>query len=138
MSFMLPMTREQALAFWRKVAESTTRRERLLLVAEEDGRLLGTVQVVVDMPENQPHRGDVSKMLVSRAARRRGIGEALMRAAETAAKEQGKTLLVLDTASPDAERLYERCGWHRVGTVPGYALLPDGRFCDTVYFYKRL
>lgn len=137
-SFMLPMTREQALAFWRKVAESATRRERLLLVAEEDGRLLGTVQVVVDMPENQPHRGDVSKMLVSRAARRRGIGEALMRAAETAAKEQGKTLLVLDTASPDAERLYERCGWHRVGTVPGYALLPDGRFCDTVYFYKRL
>lgn len=137
-SFMQPMTREKALAFWRGVTESAARGERVLLVAEEGGRIAGTVQVVFDMPENQPHRGDVSKMLVHRAMRRRGIGELLMRAAEESAMEQRKTLLVLDTASAEAERLYERCGWKRVGTIPSYALLPQGGYCDTVYFYKSL
>jgi len=137
-SFMLPMTKKKAIAFWRKVVESAAREERVLLVAEEGGRMLGTVQVVLDMPENQPHRGDVSKMLVVRSARKKGIGEALMRAAESAALAERKTLLVLDTASAEAERLYARCGWQRVGTVPDYALLPDGRSCDTVYFYKKM
>jgi ribosomal protein S18 acetylase RimI-like enzyme len=137
-SFMQPMTREKALGFWRGVAQSAARGERVLLVAEEEGQVLGTVQVVLDQPENQPHRGDVSKMLVRQAARKRGLGEALMRAAEAAAVESGKTLLVLDTASDAAMRLYERCGWQRVGTIPDYALLPQGGFCDTVYYYKRL
>lgn len=137
-SFMLPMTRAKALGFWRKVADSAAREERVLLVAEDGGRLVGTVQVIFDLPENQPHRGDVAKMLVLRSQRRKGIGEALMRAAERAAAERRKSLLVLDTASADAERLYERCGWQRVGTIPNYALLPDGRLCDTVYFYKAL
>ncbi|MEJ6022892.1 GNAT family N-acetyltransferase [Ramlibacter sp. PS4R-6] len=137
-SFMEPMTREKALGFWRKVAQSAARGERVLLAAEEGGRIVGTVQVVFDMPENQPHRGDVSKMLVHRSMRKRGIGELLMRAAEQAAAEHRKTLLVLDTASADAERLYERCGWQRVGVIPGYALLPQGGYCDTVYFYKTL
>jgi ribosomal protein S18 acetylase RimI-like enzyme len=137
-SFMQPMTREKALRFWRGVAESATRGERVLLAAMEEGRVLGTVQVILDQPENQPHRGDVAKMLVLRAARKRGLGEALMRAAEAAAVESGKTLLVLDTASDDAKRLYERCGWQRVGAIPDYALLPQGGFCDTVYYYKRV
>jgi ribosomal protein S18 acetylase RimI-like enzyme len=137
-SFMQPMTREKALGFWRDVARSAGRGERVLLVAEEEGRVLGTVQVVLQQAENQPHRGDVSKMLVHGAARKRGLGEALMRAAEAAAVECGKTLLVLDTASDAAMRLYERCGWQRVGTIPDYALLPQGGFCDTVYYYKRL
>jgi ribosomal protein S18 acetylase RimI-like enzyme len=137
-SFMQPMTRDKALRFWRGVAQSASREERVLLVAEEDGRVLGTVQVVLDQPENQPHRGDVSKMLVLRSQRKRGLGEALMRAAEAAAVECGKTLLVLDTASDAAMRLYERCGWQRVGTIPDYALLPQGGYCDTVYYYKRL
>jgi ribosomal protein S18 acetylase RimI-like enzyme len=110
----------------------------VLLVAEQEGRVLGTVQVVLEQPENQPHRGDVSKMLVLRSQRKRGLGEALMRAAEAAARECGKTLLVLDTASDSAMRLYERCGWERVGTIPDYALLPQGGYCDTVYYYKRL
>ena len=107
-------------------------------MAEDGDGILGTVQLVTAQPENQPHRADVSKMLVHRRARRRGVGEALMRAVEDAAIRAGKTLLVLDTASDAAERLYERCGWIRVGTIPGYALLPDGQPCDTVYFYKRL
>jgi GNAT superfamily N-acetyltransferase len=137
-SFMQPMTREKALRFWRGVAQSAARGERVLLVAQEGVRILGTVQVVLDQPENQPHRADISKMLVHRAARRGGLGEALMRAAEAAARERGKSLLVLDTASADAERLYERCGWKRVGVIPKYALLPQGGYCDTVYFYKDL
>ena len=96
------------------------------------------VQVVFDLPENQPHRADVAKMQVHRSQRKKGIGEALMRAAEDAARQAGRTLLVLDTASADAERLYERCGFQRVGTIPTYALLPQGGYCDTVYFYKAL
>lgn len=137
-SFMQPMTREKARGFWREVAESAARGERVLFVAEEGGRLVGTVQVIFDMPENQPHRGDVAKMLVHRSMRKRGIGRQLMDAAERAAVQHGKTLLVLDTASADAERLYERCGWQRVGTIPGYALLPQGGYCNTAYFYKAL
>ncbi|HTH78137.1 MAG TPA: GNAT family N-acetyltransferase [Ramlibacter sp.] len=137
-SFMQPMTRDKALRFWRGVAQSASREERVLLVAEEKGRVLGTVQVVLEQPENQPHRGDVSKMLVLSSQRKRGLGEALMRAAEAAAVECGKTLLVLDTANDAAMRLYERCGWQRVGTIPDYALLPQGGYCDTVYYYKRL
>jgi ribosomal protein S18 acetylase RimI-like enzyme len=137
-SFMQPMTRGKAMKFWRDVAASAQRGERALFVAEEGGRIAGTVQVVFDMPENQPHRGDVCKMLVHGSMRKRGIGEALMRAAEEASRNAGKSLLVLDTASADAERLYERCGFRRVGTIPKYALLPQGGYCDTVYFYKEL
>jgi ribosomal protein S18 acetylase RimI-like enzyme len=135
---MLPMTRDKAMRFWHGVAESAARGERVLLVAEEGGRIAGTVQVVLAQPENQPHRADVSKMLVHRAARCRGLGEALMGAAEAAARECGKTVLVLDTASADAERLYGRCGWQRVGIIPNYALLPQGGYCATVYYYKEL
>lgn len=138
-SFMAPLARADADRFWAEVAAGAGRGERVLIVAEDEGgRIAGTVQVVLAQPPNQPHRGDVSKMLVHRRARRRGVGEALMQAAEDAAKAAGKTLLVLDTASPEAERLYERAGWVRVGVIPGYALLPDGAPCDTTYFYRQL
>ena len=110
------------------------------MLAEEagSGAIIGTVQVIVSAPENQPHRGEISKMLVHRQARRRGVGEALMRAAEAAARDAGKSLLVLDTASDSAERLYDRLGWHRVGMIPGYALWPDGGLVDTIVFYKEV
>jgi ribosomal protein S18 acetylase RimI-like enzyme len=137
-SFMQPLTRERALAFWRRVGESAARGERVLLVAEDASGVVGTVQVILDQPENQPHRADVAKMLVHRCARRRGWGEKLMRAAEREAQAAGKTLLVLDTASADAERLYARLGWRRCGVIPGYALLPQGGLCDTTYFYRQL
>ncbi len=139
--FLAPLSRERAAAFWRRVAEGVARGARLLLVAEDaaQGFLLGTVQLVIEQPENQPHRADHAKMLVRRGARRRGIGARLMGAAEAAAREAGKTLLVLDTVTgSDAERLYRRLGWVRVGEIPGYALWPDGRPCPTTYYYKRL
>ncbi|MBW8779679.1 MAG: GNAT family N-acetyltransferase [Burkholderiales bacterium] len=137
-SFMLPMTRAKALAFWRRVADGVARGERVLLVAEDADGIVGTVQVILDLPENQPHRADVAKMLVHRRARRRGLGEALMRAAEREAAREGKTLLVLDTADDTAARLYARVGWQRVGTIPRYALLPGGGECATTYFYRAL
>lgn len=138
-SFMWPMTREKADRYWRSVAESLARGERALVVAEDDrGEILGAAQAVWAAPENQPHRADISKMLVRRNARRHGVGALVLAAAERAAFDAGRTLLVLDTASAEAERLYERGGWQRVGTVPKYALMPDGPFCSTVFFFKDL
>lgn len=137
-SFMSPLDRATAEDFWRQVAAGVEQGERILLVAEDGQGVLGTVQLIVAQPPNQPHRADLSKMLVHRRARRRGVGAALMQAAEDAARAAGKTLLVLDTASPDAERLYARAGWVKVGVIPNYALWPEGGFCDTTYFYKTL
>jgi GNAT superfamily N-acetyltransferase len=139
-SFMWPLQRERALAFWRSVIDGVGRGERILLVAEDGvGLVHGTVQVVLALPDNQPHRGDLCKMLVHRRARCLGLGAALLRAAEDAARAAGRTLLVLDAVTGgDAERLYARSGWQRVGVIPGYALFPNGGFCDTTYFYKAL
>ena len=137
-SFMLPMTRAKAETFWRNAAAGVARGERVVLSAEDETGIVGTVQIILAQPENQPHRGDLAKMLVHRRARRRGIGEALLVAAERSALDAGKTLLVLDTASDDAERLYTRQGWQRCGIIPNYALFPDGRPCATTYFFKSL
>ena len=137
-SFMHPFTRDKAIAFWRGIAKGVAAGERAIVIAEDEHGVCGTAQLILALPENQPHRADLAKMLVHRRARRRGIGEAVLRAAEDVARELGKSLLVLDTASADAERLYERGGWIKVGVIPDYALLPDGAFCDTIVFYRRL
>ncbi|KQP45648.1 acetyltransferase [Pseudorhodoferax sp. Leaf274] len=138
-SFMHPLAPERAHAFWRSVAEGVARGERALLVAEDAQGIAGTVQLVLAQPENQPHRADLAKMLVHRRARRLGMGEALMRAAEAVALDCGKTLLVLDTVDgSDAERLYRRLGWQSCGVIPGYALWPQGGLCATHYFYRTL
>jgi GNAT superfamily N-acetyltransferase len=138
-SFMWPMTREKAEHYWRSAGESLERGERVVVIAEDDrGEIMGTVQAVWAEPENQPHRADISKMLVRRNARRHGVGALVLAEVERAAREAGRTLLVLDTASPEAERLYQRGGWQRVGAVPKFALMPDGPLCATVFFYKDL
>ncbi len=137
-SFMQPMTSERAAAFWRGLREDVASRARILLVAEDGDGILGTVQLVLAQPENQPHRADISKMLVHRRGRHRGVGSALMREAESSARQHGRTLLVLDTASPEAERIYQRLGWIKAGTVPDYALLPQGGLCDTHFYFRRL
>jgi len=139
-SSMLPVGRDKATAFWRHVAADVAQGGRILLVAEDEaGQIAGTVQVVTAQPENQPHRADIAKMLVHRRARRKGVARQLMIAAEAAAREAGKTVLVLDTVTGgDAERLYRDVGWQRVGDVPNYALMPTGEFCGTTFYCKQI
>lgn len=139
-SFMAPLPPDKALGFWRGVADGVARGERaLLLAADAGGQVLGTVQLVLAQPDNQPHRADVAKMLVHRRARRQGVAAQLMLAVEELARAEGKTVLVLDTVTGgDAERLYARAGWQRVGSVPDYALMPDGALCATTFFFKRV
>jgi GNAT superfamily N-acetyltransferase len=138
-SFMHPLTHDRAVAFWRRVGQSVAAGQRALLVAEDAQGLCGTVQLLLEQPENQPHRADLAKMLVHRRARRQGLGAALLRAAENVARECSKMLLVLDAVTGgEAARLYERLGWVRVGDIPGYALMPRGGLCSTTYYYRDL
>jgi GNAT superfamily N-acetyltransferase len=137
--FMHPLTPERALAFWRNVAPAVASGERALFAVEDAHGLCGTVQLVLAQPENQPHRADVTKMLVHRRERRRGVGAALLRAAEADARACGKALLVLDTVTASAgARLYERLGWQRVGEIPGYALMPRGGLVGTTVYFREL
>jgi GNAT superfamily N-acetyltransferase len=138
-SFMSPFSHDQALAFFRKVADSVAAGDTILLAARLDGKIVGTVQLGLDTPPNQPHRGDIKKMLVHRAARGHGIGAALMAEVEEEARRRGRWLLVLDTVPlENGHRLYLRAGWTQTGLVPDYALFPDGRLCDTAIMWKRL
>jgi len=137
-SFMQPLSMERAIAFWRGVADGVAKGERALLVAEDDSAIAGTVQLVLAQAENQPHRADIVKLLVHRRARRQGLAAKLMQAAEPVAAECGKSLLVLDTASDEAERVYRKLGWQVCGVIPDYALLPQGGLCATTYMYRAL
>jgi GNAT superfamily N-acetyltransferase len=138
-SYLAPFSHEQARAAFAAFAAEVEQGRRLLLAAFADGRLVGTVQVILALPPNQPHRAEIAKLLVHRSARKRGIAQLLMEHAEAEARAEGKTLLVLDTVTgDDAERLYARLGWTRVGVIPGYALYPDGRPCATTFFWKAL
>ncbi|ANN76265.1 GNAT family N-acetyltransferase [Bordetella flabilis] len=138
-SFTAPLEMPQALRFWMNVADGVRQGERILLVAESRARIMGTVQIVIGQPQNQPHRADVSKLLVHRDFRRQGIGNQLMAQVDIVAAGAGRTLLVLDTETDsDAERLYQRLGWTRAGVIPDYALKPYGGLAATTYFYKRL
>lgn len=138
-SFMQPLERAAAVAFWSSVGSAVVRGERALLVAEDALGICGTAQLILALPQNQPHRADLAKVLVHRRARHQGLGSALVRAAEETARDCGRDLLVLDTVTgSDAQRLYERLGWIRVGDVPRFALLPTGEFCSTTYYYRDL
>jgi GNAT superfamily N-acetyltransferase len=138
-SYMAPFSRDDARAAFEGFAADAEQGGRLILAAFVDGDLVGTVQLILALPPNQPHRGEIAKLLVHRSARKRGVAQLLMERAEAEARAEGKTLLVLDTVTGDnAERLYERLGWTRVGVIPGYALYPDGRPCDTTIFWKAL
>ncbi len=137
--FMQPYTREDAEPYWQAVAESVASGATLLFAAEIEGRVLGTVQIGAAQMPNQPHRADLKKLLVHRAARGKGLARLLMHAAEEEAARRGKTILVLDTATDsDAEAIYPRLGWERVGVIPDYALWPEGGFCASTFFYKRI
>jgi GNAT superfamily N-acetyltransferase len=138
-SFMASFSRAEAVSFFEGVLGGVRRGERILLGAFLASNLVGTVQIVLATPPNQPHRADVAKLLVHRSARGRGIGGQLMKHVEESARLAGRTLLVLDTVTGDhAEGLYTHLGWIRVGVIPKYALYPDGRWCDTTIFFKQL
>ncbi|MGP3591964.1 GNAT family N-acetyltransferase [Vagococcus sp. WN89Y] len=139
-SFMHPLARAKSLPFWSGVAASVARSERIVLVAEdESGTIVGSVQLVLEQAENQKHRADVSKLLVHEKVRRQGLASRLMAALESEARVQGKSVLVLDTATGSgAESFYLRGGWQRVGEIPCYALMPDGTVTATTFFYKLL
>jgi GNAT superfamily N-acetyltransferase len=138
-NFMAPFSHHDGLRFFHKVAASVDAGDTVLLAAKLDGRIVGTVQLGLDTPPNQTHRADVKKMLVHRSARRSGVGAALMAAVEDAARRRGRWLLVLDTVpGENGYRLYKRAGWTESGIIPDYAMFPDGRLCDSAFFWKRL
>ncbi len=139
--FMSPFSEDQARDFWTGIADQLAQGGRLIWSARdgESGPLLGTVQLIVGLPDNQPHRGDVAKLMVSPDARRRGVADALMAALETHARAVGLRTLVLDTVTGSpASALYSKRDWVEVGPVPDYALFPDGTPCSTTFFYKSL
>ncbi len=138
-NFMAPFSHEQAREAFLTMAAEVDAGRRVLLAAFDGGRAVGTVQVILATPPNQPHRGEITKLLVHRSARRRGIAQLLMERAEAEARAAGKTLLILDTVTGgNAERLYDALGWNRVGVIPGFALYPDGSPCDTTVFWKTI
>jgi ribosomal protein S18 acetylase RimI-like enzyme len=138
-SFMAPFIASDGLAFFRQVAGSVASGKTVLIAARLSGRIVGTVQLGLDTPPNQPHRADIRKLLVHRSARGRGIAAALMAEAEAQARRHQRWLLVLDTVpGENGYRLYRRAGWTETGIIPDYAMFPDGRLCDTAVFWKRL
>lgn len=139
-SFMQPFSPDTGERFWQRMAQSVAAGERIVLAAENQQRqIVGTVQLIIDQPENQPHRADVAKLLVHQNARRQGIAGLLMSELEAIALAHGKTVLVLDTATGSgAESFYQQCGWQKAGEIPQFALMPDGEMTGTTLFYKIL
>lgn len=152
-SFMAPLSVDEARAWWRRVLAALPERAVVLVAREGDGSatatemngrdagaIIGTVQLIPSWAPNQPHRGEVAKLLVHRRARGAGVGAALMRALDEHARSAGVTLLTLDAKrGAVAERLYQRLGWIVAGTIPDFALDPDGKaFHDTVIHYRRV
>jgi ribosomal protein S18 acetylase RimI-like enzyme len=139
LGFMLPFEAKDAVDYWGEIADAVEKGGIILAVAELEGRVVGTVQIGLASKPNQLHRGDLMKLLVHRQARGLGLARKLTDAAEREAVGRGRSLLVLDTATgSDAEAIYPRLGWQRVGVIPDYALWPEGGFCATTLFYKRI
>ena len=138
-NFMAGFSQDQASAYWQKQIKGLETNDRIWLVAEDNGQLVGTVMCVFALQPNQPFRAELSKMIVHSSQRKRGIGTMLMSAIEDAALAAGKTHLILDTATGDSgDRLYRRMGWVEVGTLRGFAYEPDGTLADATIFYKQL
>jgi ribosomal protein S18 acetylase RimI-like enzyme len=138
-SFMHPLAPEAANAFWCASLAAADRGERIVLGAWDGDLLVGTVTLLLDLPPNQPHRGEIAKMMTRVSHRGRGIATALMHEAERLAVQRGRTLLVLDTATEEgASRLYEKLGFTFAGVIPDYALKPHGGLTGTNVYWKRI
>ena len=137
--FMAWNTPADYAAFWTGVVAEVAAGRTILFAARDGDEIVGTAQLQLVGKPNQPHRAEIAKVLVHSRARRRGLGEALMQAAEEAARQAKRDLLVLDTdENGAARRLYARLGWTEIGTIPRYALMPDGGDCGSTFFYKSL
>jgi len=138
-SFMHPLAPHVAAAFWTSSLEAADAGGRVVLGAFEDGALVSTVTLHLDCPPNQPHRGEIAKMMTRVSRRGRGIARALMVEAERIARDRGRTLLTLDTAEEDgAAPFYEKLGFTRAGVIPDYAYKPHGGLCGTIIYWKRI
>jgi acetyltransferase len=137
--FLVPVREEEMTTFWQGVVADVRAGTRIVLIARAGGRIVGSVQLALAGKPNSRHRAEVQKLLVLRTQRRKGLGSALMNAAEDAARSAGRSLLVLDTSSSgNALGLYDRCGYTKVGVIPRYATDPDGPLIDTAIYYKEL
>lgn len=138
-SFMHPLSLDAAKTFWTETTAAALRGERVILGAFEDESLVGTVTLLLNLPQNQPHRAEIAKLMTRRSHRGRGIATRLMLAAEELAVRQRRTLLVLDTATDGgAGSLYERLDFTLAGEIPDYALKPHGGLSGTLLFWKRI
>ncbi len=138
-NFMAGFAHDGGIAFWRGQLPAIAGGRTRLLVADDGGRLVGTVLLFLAHQPNAPHRAEVGKMLVLSSARRRGLGRRLLAAAEAVALDAGRTLLVLDTESGSAgEALYRSCGWTALGAIPDHSYATDGRLAPATVFYKAL
>jgi GNAT superfamily N-acetyltransferase len=137
--FMAGLSPAEALQWWQARVAAVARGELIVLVALDGDQPVGTVSLVPAAMPNQPHRADIAKMMVAPARQGSGIGRALLMAVEALARALGRTTLVLDTISGSAAaRLYEGSGWHKVGEIPAYALMPDGAMAPTTFYTRRL
>ena len=138
-SFMHPLAPEVASAFWNNALAAAGRGERIILGAFDQQLLVGTVTLLLDCPPNQPHRGEIAKMMTRVSHRGRGIARALLQEAEKIAVEKGRTLLTLDTAEEEgAAFLYDSMQYQRAGFIPGFALKPHGGLTGTIIYFKHI
>jgi len=138
-SFMHPLPLEAAAEFWRSALAAAQRGEKIVLGAFDGETLVGTITLQLSLPPNQPHRAEIAKMMTRPSHRRRGVASALLGAAEQLAIENGRILLVLDTAVDEgASWLYEGAGYQLAGIIPDYALKPHGGLTGTMIYWKRL
>lgn len=137
--FMDPLTLEDAAAFWDGALAAASRGERIILGGWNGPQLTGTVTLILNTPPNQPHRAEIAKMMTRPQWRGQGVASALLREAEALAVQNGRTMLVLDTASDEgAAGLYERAGYTFAGELPDYALKPHGGLTGTRLYWKRI
>jgi ribosomal protein S18 acetylase RimI-like enzyme len=138
-SFMHPLSKKTAMAFWENSLAAADRGERIVLGARENGKLISTVTLLLNCPENQPHRAEIAKLMTSISKRGKGVARALVTEAEQIAIKKGRTLLNLDTAADEgAAGFYESLGFHKTGVIPDYALKPHGGLTDTIIYWKKI
>ncbi|WP_420488781.1 GNAT family N-acetyltransferase [Paenibacillus caui] len=132
--FLPPLSDEEAAGYWKQVLEPGVH----LWIAVQDGTIVGSVQLQLALKANGSHRAEVAKLMVDPDSRRKGIARLLMQTMEAKAKEEGRSLLVLDTRSGDpSNNLYRSLNYSEAGRIPRYARSANGDLDETVFYYKE-